>query len=123
LSSYFGGEPAKNKGRGNTSPTTQQARIPYRSLTYYLGRRIRVFVRENPLLNHPAIYEGIFSGFFENPAALILEDASLLVLDRVPMQNHYHVSQREDVDAVFIRIDELRYFEVLPETESDNSIL
>ncbi len=120
MSDYFGESPPRNRRGDNSFSTTQQAKIPYRSLTYYLGRKIRVFIKENPLLNHPAIYEGVFSGFFENPTAIILEDASILILDRVPMQNHYHISRREHVGAVFIRMDELRYFEVLSETESES---
>ncbi len=90
-------------------------KIPYRSLLYYVGRPVRVFAKENPLIKHPAIYEGTLSGVFEDPSALLLEDACALVLDLVPIQNYYSIVKRDRIGAVFIRIDEIRYFEILPE--------
>ncbi|MEM2876151.1 MAG: hypothetical protein QXL67_04285, partial [Candidatus Bathyarchaeia archaeon] len=72
----------------------------------------------NPVLSLPAIYEGILAGVFEDPSAIILENAFLLVLDRVPMQNHYHIVKRDSIGVVFIRVDEVRHLEILPERKS-----
>ena len=90
-------------------------KIPYRSLAYYVGRPVRIFAKENPLMKHPAIYEGTLSGVFENPSALLLEDACALVLDLVPMQNYYSIVKQDRIGAFFIRMDEIRYFEIVPE--------
>lgn len=79
---------------------------------------MRAFARENPLLSHPAIYEGKLAGVFEEPSAIILEDACTLVLDRVPMGDHFQVVRREAVGAIFIRIEELRHLEIIKEKES-----
>ena len=92
-------------------------RIPYRALSYYIGREVRVFARDNPLLGHPAIYEGRLAGVFENPPALILEGAHTLILDRVPMEDHYHIVKKDRIGAIFIRIDEIRHFEIIMEEE------
>lgn len=105
----------ENSGRGSVSV----GKIPYRALTYYIGREVRVFARGNPLLSHPAIYEGRLAGVFEDPSAIILEDAYLLVLDRVPMQNHYHIVKRDFIGAIFIRVDEVRHLEILPEKRDE----
>jgi len=106
------------RGRGEAELAYPSAKkVPYRSLTYYVGRSLRVFLRENPLLRHPAVYEGTLSGVFEDPAAFLLEDVSLLVLDYVPMQKYYTVVRREEVGALYIRMEEVRYFEVMKEEE------
>ena len=105
---YFEENPGREDGLG-------LRKLPYRALTYYLGREVRVFARMNPLLSHPAVYEGKLAGVFEDPSAIILEDAYLLILERVPMQDHYHIVKREPIGAIFIRIDEIRHLEIRPE--------
>lgn len=107
---------ADRRRRQRESRVTK-GRIPYRALSYYIGHEVRVFARGNPLLSHPAIYEGRLAGVFEDPAAIILEDAHTLILDRVPMEDHYHIVKKERIGAIFIRIDEIRHFEILTESE------
>ncbi len=81
-------------------------------LASYVGHYIRVYVKENPLLSHPSIYEGVLSAIFDNPSALLLEDAESLILDYVPLRDYFRVIRKERVGAVFVRLDELSFFEV-----------
>jgi len=92
-----------------------------RVLSSYIGHYIRVYVKENPLLNHPPIYEGVLSAIFENPPALMLEDAETLILDYVPLRDYFRIVRKERVGAVFIKLDELNFFELFekePQLES-----
>ena len=118
MSGFFNEEfPRASNRRSEGRSSVATGKIPYRSLSYYIGRRVRAFARDNPLLSHPAVYEGKLAGVFDDPSAIILEDAYTLILDRAPMQDHFYVVRKETIGAIFIRIEELRHLEIIAEHE------
>ena len=94
-----------------------------RVLASYVGHYIRVHVKENPLLSHPSIYEGILSAIFDNPPALLLEDAETLILDYVPLRDYFRVIRKERIGAVFVKLDELSFFEVFEKGAQIESLM
>jgi len=102
-------------------PTTADFKIPYRSLAQYVGKLFRVYVKDHPLVSHPPVYEGLLSAVFEDPPAILLEDASLLVLNYVPIRNFYRIVGKNRVGSVFIKIEDLLRFEIL-EAEMPDAI-
>jgi len=94
-------------------PASADFKIPYRSLASYIGRAVRVFVKNHPLISYPPVYEGLLSAVFEEPPAMLLEEANLLVLNYIPVRNFYRVVGKTKVGSVFIKIEDLQYFEIL----------
>jgi len=44
---------------------------------------------------------------------MLLEEANLLVLSYIPVRNFYRVVGKTKVGTVFIKIEDLQYFEIL----------